>query len=96
MSLCWNIAETICIVKRGGHRGIHPGANVGVDLIIWLGLTASTTIFGLFGPVYNPGYEFGYYDYLEWSGRTSSDVYERAASLQRRAIALVSFGSLLL
>lgn len=33
----WDIAELICIFKRGGNRGIHPGAIVAVDLILWLG-----------------------------------------------------------
>ncbi|KAL2129891.1 hypothetical protein VTI74DRAFT_7166 [Chaetomium olivicolor] len=33
----WNVAELICILKRGGNRGIHPGAIVAIDLIIWLG-----------------------------------------------------------
>ncbi len=30
------MAEIICIFKRGGNRGIHPGAVVAVDLILWL------------------------------------------------------------
>jgi hypothetical protein len=37
------LAEAICICARGGHRGIHPGACVGVDLIIWLGFVGSAT-----------------------------------------------------
>ncbi|KAK4195471.1 hypothetical protein QBC40DRAFT_19966 [Triangularia verruculosa] len=36
--IAWDIAEISCIYKRGGNRGIHPGAIVGVDLILWLGL----------------------------------------------------------
>lgn len=43
---------------RAGHRGIHPGANVGLDLILWLAFAATTVINGLVG--------FGgsdYYDY---------------------------------
>ncbi|KAK4223603.1 hypothetical protein QBC38DRAFT_548351 [Podospora fimiseda] len=36
LSIIWTISESICILKRGGHRGIHPGANVALDLIIWL------------------------------------------------------------
>lgn len=34
--MIWTIAESICIVVRPGRRGIHPGANVALDLILWL------------------------------------------------------------
>ena len=39
LSLIWNCAEfiTFCVNKRG----IHPGAHVGLDLILWLGLLAA-------------------------------------------------------
>jgi hypothetical protein len=39
LSLVWNCVEfiTLCVNKRG----IHPGAHVGLDLIIWLGLLAA-------------------------------------------------------
>ena len=37
MTFIWDVAEAISIVKRGGNRGIHPGAVVAVDLILWLG-----------------------------------------------------------
>ena len=42
VSLGWNIAEfiTICVNKRS----IHPGAHVGLDLIIWMGLLSSAVI----------------------------------------------------
>jgi hypothetical protein len=33
-------------VKRGGHRGIHPGAVVAVDLLLWLGWAVVTFPFG--------------------------------------------------
>ncbi|KAK3395074.1 hypothetical protein B0H63DRAFT_462628 [Podospora didyma] len=49
IAICWDIAEGICILARGGHRGIHPGACVGMDLIIWLGLIASDTLLGFLG-----------------------------------------------
>lgn len=32
----WDVAEIICILKRGGHRGIHPGAIIAMDLLSWL------------------------------------------------------------
>lgn len=36
----WNIAEGITLVVRrhAGYNGINPGACVGVDVILWLGL----------------------------------------------------------
>ncbi|KAK4140580.1 uncharacterized protein C8A04DRAFT_14828 [Dichotomopilus funicola] len=37
ITFCWDIAEGVCILKRPGHRGIHPGAIVAVDLLAWLG-----------------------------------------------------------
>ncbi|KAL2139465.1 hypothetical protein VTI28DRAFT_5132 [Corynascus sepedonium] len=37
VTFIWDVAESICIWKRGGHRGIHPGAIVAIDLIAWLG-----------------------------------------------------------
>jgi hypothetical protein len=43
------LAEGICILVRGGRRGIHPGANVALDLLLWLGLVAGTVLLWLFG-----------------------------------------------
>lgn len=39
--LLWDAAEIITLVarRRPAYKGIHPGACVGVDLILWLGLT---------------------------------------------------------
>jgi hypothetical protein len=34
---------------RGGHRGIHPGANVALDLLIWLGFLGAVIVFALVG-----------------------------------------------
>ena len=53
-------------MARGGHRGIHPGANVGVDLVCWLALLATTILLGISGAT-RPGGEsfwfspYGYY-----------------------------------
>ena len=49
LSLIWNFAEGICVLTRGGHRGIHPGANVALDLILWLGLTGMCVALALLG-----------------------------------------------
>ena len=32
---------------RRGHRGIHPGANVALDLLIWLGFLAAVILLTL-------------------------------------------------
>jgi hypothetical protein len=63
------VAEIICILARRGHRGIHPGAVVALDLILWLGFIATTVLYALFhlGDVflydtywYEDDYEYGY------------------------------------
>jgi len=67
LSLIWNVAEGICILARGGRRGIHPGANVALDLIIWLALTVIIIILWLMGLtsyLYDlADYSYGYYGY---------------------------------
>ena len=55
-----------------------------MDLVIWLGLMASTILYGLFWPIYYYSY---YSDYR--------DSY-RASDYQAKAIAVVAFGSLLM
>ncbi|KAK4099347.1 hypothetical protein N658DRAFT_517426 [Parathielavia hyrcaniae] len=37
VTFAWDVAEIVCILKRGGNRGIHPGAVVAIDLFAWLG-----------------------------------------------------------
>jgi hypothetical protein len=62
VAFVWSLAEAICICVRGGHRGIHPGACVGVDLILWLGFAggsismalAYTWIFSPYSTYQNP------------------------------------------
>ncbi|KAH6842413.1 hypothetical protein B0I37DRAFT_381868 [Chaetomium sp. MPI-CAGE-AT-0009] len=51
VSAIWSLAEGICIIARAGHRGIHPGANVALDLLLWLGLVAGTVLLWLTGVV---------------------------------------------
>ncbi|KAH8900352.1 hypothetical protein GQ53DRAFT_835421 [Thozetella sp. PMI_491] len=48
-SLLWSILDIICIIARGGHRGIHPGANVALDLLLWLTLGGTTVTTGVLG-----------------------------------------------
>ncbi|KAK4191032.1 hypothetical protein QBC35DRAFT_448649 [Podospora australis] len=80
----WSIAEGFSIWGRGGHRGIHPGAIVAVDLIIWLGLAFIDVVLGvssmLSGYYYYSDYYSGYYDSRgRWvsGGRSSSSSSER-------------------
>lgn len=60
--LIWDIAEGITlIVRRRSYKGIHPGACVGVDLVLWLALGALS---GAMIPVasYGDGYNYISYD----------------------------------
>jgi len=45
----WDVSEGICIIVRRGHRGLHPGANVALDLLIWLGFVGATIALWLLG-----------------------------------------------
>ena len=42
LSVIWNIVNIIILLAR--NRWIHPGANVGCDLVLWLGLGATAGI----------------------------------------------------
>ncbi|KAK4235108.1 hypothetical protein C8A03DRAFT_18098 [Achaetomium macrosporum] len=63
----WDIAEAICIWKREGNRGIHPGAIVAVDLFCWLGWAVVDLFLGASGLASRPRYLIedysGYDDY---------------------------------
>ncbi|KAK4173977.1 hypothetical protein QBC36DRAFT_334678 [Triangularia setosa] len=73
--IAWDIAEITCIVKRGGNRGIHPGAIVGVDLILWLGLVFITLLCISFSVVSARNHINGYSSYYDsWSGTRSSSI----------------------
>ena len=64
LSLIWSFSEIICIAVRGGHRGIHPGACVGLDLIIWLVFLVMVIIYALVGVLFRPyGSSYDYYGY---------------------------------
>ncbi|KAM7219584.1 hypothetical protein V8F06_004965 [Rhypophila decipiens] len=49
VSMCWSLSEMICIYVRGGHRGIHPGACVAVDLLLWLAFIGATAMLSFLG-----------------------------------------------
>jgi len=52
VALCWQIAEFITLGARGGlsryknslGRGIHPGAHVGMHLVLWMGFAVDLGI----------------------------------------------------
>ncbi|OBT60867.1 hypothetical protein VE03_09697 [Pseudogymnoascus sp. 23342-1-I1] len=70
VTLAWNIAEGITLIaRRRTYKGIHPGACVGVDLILWLALAICT---GLLAP------GLGYYP---WGGQYYYDAYANFATL---------------
>ncbi|KAK7431049.1 hypothetical protein QQZ08_002329 [Neonectria magnoliae] len=73
IAFIWNIADTICLCVRRGHPGIHPGACVGVDLLLWLGYIVSVTLFALFG--LDGAYYYGYYNYYNSLGGSSVSAY---------------------
>ncbi|KAM7194180.1 hypothetical protein V8F20_008100, partial [Naviculisporaceae sp. PSN 640] len=94
-ALAWDIAEGICILARGGHRGIHPGACVGVDLILWLGLIACTVILGLIGVGTN-GFLYYYsssyydsYDFYDYDMGLYSDMITKGRAMLGLASCLI-------
>ncbi len=89
----WDIAEGICILVRGGHRGIHPGAIVGVDLVIWLGWIVVLFFLGDWGYVTDPGLLIGSSSYSS-SQTTNQDAL--AEEILGKGRAMMAFGSLTL
>lgn len=95
VALAWSLAEGICILARGGHRGIHPGACVGVDLLLWLGLTACTVMIALFGIAsasilssYYGSYSSSYYDYYDFDGYNMSELIGKGRAIVGLSAAL--------
>ncbi|CAP61614.1 uncharacterized protein PODANS_4_2150 [Podospora anserina S mat+] len=66
--MVWDVAEIICIMKREGNRGIHPGAIVGVDLILWLGLVFLTLLTVTLSATHAERHIEGYYE--TWDSET--------------------------
>ena len=99
LSLIWNFSEAICVLTRGGHRGIHPGANVALDLILWLGLTGVCVALALI----NRGASVvsgSYYGILYRRDHTNSlDLFDDAADtfagLRSKSQALLGLGAVL-
>jgi hypothetical protein len=93
VSTIWSFAEGICIITRAGRRGIHPGANVALDLVLWLGLIVGTVLLWLLG-VATP-VTFGYYNYADSYNQDRYDTLTEMARLARLGQALLGLGSTL-
>ena len=75
LAVCWDIAEGISILARGGHRGIHPGANVALDLLIWLGFLGVVIVLELVGAAARAVSSVN--DDLDLSGFNRGTVFEK-------------------
>ena len=62
LSVIWNIVNIVTLLAR--NRWIHPGANVGCDLVLWLGLgiTAGIATVGAVSYLFYEDYYDGAYD----------------------------------
>ncbi|KAK1995667.1 hypothetical protein LX36DRAFT_724880 [Colletotrichum falcatum] len=47
VAIFWDVSELITICARGGRKGIHPGAHVGLHLIFWMYFTTIAVIMTL-------------------------------------------------
>jgi hypothetical protein len=91
----------ICILKRGGNRGIHPGAIVAVDLFAWLGWACVLFFLAIMGLVTRPRYMIeDYSGYDDGRGRYTyryddSKVTPEDAALEKeisgKARAMIAF-----
>jgi len=71
VALAWDCAELITICARPGRRGIHPGAHVGVNLVLWLGIGAGA---GVYGAILLPG-QYNVFDSVYYQAVISSSEY---------------------
>jgi hypothetical protein len=103
----WDIAEIICILARGGHRGIHPGAIVAIDLLAWLGWFGVDFFLGVAGVAtrgytwirYYSGYSNESYGYRHGSYDPSKALPEDLRlenEIEGKGRALIAFSSLIM
>ncbi|GAB1317075.1 hypothetical protein MFIFM68171_07285 [Madurella fahalii] len=93
VSAIWSFAEIVCIFARRGHRGIHPGACVAVDLLLWLALAPGTAILFLWGIATSLVADMAYYDDLSYT--YDDDLVAMLEGVQARGQALVGLGAAL-
>jgi hypothetical protein len=53
--ILWEAAEFITLCARGGRVGIHPGAHVGLHLVLWIYLALGLGSFATFAVVRQRG-----------------------------------------
>lgn len=100
VSAIWSLAEGISILVRGGRRGIHPGANVALDLLLWLGLAGGTVALWLLGIAtmvvqssLGGGWGFDWSDYDSYTG--GGDISGKLSSVAGMGQALIGLGATL-
>ncbi|KAH6842464.1 hypothetical protein B0I37DRAFT_314340 [Chaetomium sp. MPI-CAGE-AT-0009] len=100
VTFLWDVAEAICILKRGGNRGIHPGAVVAIDLLAWLGWAIVDLLLASFGLISRPRYviqDYSGYDSDRYRYDPSMVTPEDKAlenEIQGKGRAMLVFGAL--
>ncbi|TDZ39263.1 hypothetical protein C8035_v006275 [Colletotrichum spinosum] len=84
VALIWDIAELVTICARGGRRGIHPGAQVGVHLVLWLAFAAAAGVESI--TIY---FRDSYDSYTSYSGSRVAFV-NKIIAMQNTVLALTS------
>ena len=88
----------MCILKRGGNRGIHPGAIVAIDLLAWLGWAIVDLLLSSFGVISRPrymiddysGYDSDRYRYDE--SKVTDEDRALVTEIQGKGRAMIVFG----
>ncbi|SPQ26522.1 65edb3fb-c379-489a-9eac-a4c3862a4fa9 [Thermothielavioides terrestris] len=94
----WDIAEGICILCRGGHRGIHPGAIVAIDLLCWLGWVVIVFFMCVSGLITRARYFIddysGYDDYQYDMSKVTPEDAQLEQSIEAKGRVMAAFGCL--
>ncbi|KAK3985436.1 hypothetical protein QBC44DRAFT_404598 [Cladorrhinum sp. PSN332] len=91
-SIIWTIADAICIIFRKGRRGIHPGANVALDLIFWLVFIGVIIFFLLVSVWIKTTLESVESDYAASKSRTFSSGSTTSGSSSSSSFSFPSYG----
>lgn len=90
LALVWDFSEAICLCLRSGHKGIHPGANVALDLLLWLAYLISTVMLAILGYASDARYSSDYYNDGYYDDYIDGDVQLNVALCQTA----IAFGAL--